>query len=323
MAPAVSVVVPVYNVEKYLRECLDSIVSQTLQNIEIICINDGSTDNSLEILHEYAQKDSRIRVISKKNTGYGNTMNIGLQNCKGKYIGIVESDDFIVPEMFETLYRMAIDNDLDVAKACYYIYTEIGRSKKVKFNNIPKNMLFNPIVETSIFSMVPSIWTGLYRKDFLEENQLKFLETPGASYQDTSFSVKVLLTARRFMLSDKALLYYRCDNANSSVKSKDKIYCICDEYAEVERCCDMWGVDGRVRSIVARKKFYGYRWNFDRISISKRYEFLKKWMEEVKKDREYLPNFWEVNLILRSPSMYHLMWIIRGYLYELYCSLRK
>lgn len=311
MIPAVSVLVPVYNVEKYLRECLDSIVSQTLQDIEIICINDGSTDSSLEILHEYAQKDGRIRVISKKNTGYGNTMNIGLQNCKGKYIGIVESDDFIAPDMFETLYRMAEDNNLDVAKACYYIYTEIGGGEKDSFDNIPKNILFDPVVETSIFSMYPSIWTGLYRKDFLEENQLKFLETPGASYQDISFSIKVLLTARRFMLSDKALLYYRCDNANSSVKSKDKIYCICDEYAEVERCCDMWNVDERIRGIIAWLKYEGYKGTFNRIRIGKRWEFLKRWREELKKDKEYLPNRWVVNMILWCPLGYYLMGNIR------------
>lgn len=89
----VSIVVPIYNVEKYLRQCLDSIVNQTLKNIEIICVNDGSTDNSLKIIQEFADKDSRIKIINKENTGYGNSMNIGFDAAIGEYIGIVESDD--------------------------------------------------------------------------------------------------------------------------------------------------------------------------------------------------------------------------------------
>ena len=99
--PKVSIVVPVYNVEKYLDECIESIINQSLNDIEIICVNDGSTDSSLEILNNYAQKDKRIIVINKSNSGYGNTMNIGINAAKGEYIGIIESDDFADTKMFE------------------------------------------------------------------------------------------------------------------------------------------------------------------------------------------------------------------------------
>lgn len=105
--PKVSIIIPVYNVEKYLRECLDSVIQQTLQDIEIICVNDGSTDNSLQILKEYAQNDSRIKIIDKPNSGYGQTMNVGMQNATGEYIGIVEPDDYVELDMFETLYNTA------------------------------------------------------------------------------------------------------------------------------------------------------------------------------------------------------------------------
>ena len=104
---AVSIVVPVCNVERYLKECLDSVIKQTLKNIEIICVNDGSTDNSLKILREYEKKDRRIKVITKKNSGYGNTMNVGMDAANGKYIGIVESDDYVDEKMFERLYETA------------------------------------------------------------------------------------------------------------------------------------------------------------------------------------------------------------------------
>jgi glycosyltransferase involved in cell wall biosynthesis len=106
--PKVSIIVPIYNVEKYLRECLDSIVKQTLKDIEIVCVNDGSTDSSLDIIKEYAEKDERVKYIDKPNSGYGISMNQGLDKAQGEYIGIVESDDFIKPEMFEELYNLAL-----------------------------------------------------------------------------------------------------------------------------------------------------------------------------------------------------------------------
>ena len=110
--PKISILVPIYNVEKYLRECLDSILNQTLKDIEIICINDGSTDSSLEILNEYSSKDSRVKIINKANSGYGASMNKGLEAASGEYIGIVESDDFIKTTMFEDLYNIAEKKDI-------------------------------------------------------------------------------------------------------------------------------------------------------------------------------------------------------------------
>ena len=98
----VSIIVPTYNVENYLVECLESIVNQTLKDIEIICIDDGSTDNSGKILDEYAQKDSRIKVIHKENAGYGKAMNLGLDNATGEYIGFVDSDDFVGEDTYKT-----------------------------------------------------------------------------------------------------------------------------------------------------------------------------------------------------------------------------
>lgn len=100
---AVSILVPVCNVKKYLRECLDSLERQTLENIQIICIDDGSTDSSPEILKEFQARDSRFEIISKKNSGYGDSMNQGLAQAHGEYIGIVESDDFVNFDMFEKL----------------------------------------------------------------------------------------------------------------------------------------------------------------------------------------------------------------------------
>ena len=118
----VSVVVPCYNVENYIRQCLDSLVNQTLKDIDIICVNDGSTDNTLSILREYEQKDPRVSVINKNNSGYGNSMNIGFDAASGEYIGIIESDDYADLDMFEKLYNEAKLHSLDVYKSGYYLY---------------------------------------------------------------------------------------------------------------------------------------------------------------------------------------------------------
>ena len=181
--PKVSVLVPVYNVERYLRECLDSIVNQTLKDIEIICINDGSTDSSLSILEEYAKNDSRIKIIDKSNSGYGISMNIGLDNATGDYVGIIESDDFADLGMFETLYNMAVENKVDLVKSDWYCYWTKNNSD-IKANAISKelsNRVFSTKDEPFVLKMQPAIWSGIYKREFLKENDVRFLETPGAS----------------------------------------------------------------------------------------------------------------------------------------------
>lgn len=191
--PLVSILVPCYNVERYLRECMDSIVAQTLKNIEILCLNDGSTDDTLNILKEYAAADSRIEIIDKPNSGYGATMNIGLSKARGKYVGIVESDDWIEKDMFESLYNAAEKNNLDFVRCLYTIHDEVDN--EVKVYHFPElydcDIPFYPKEQRKIFYMAPAIWAALYNRDFLNKNEIRFLETPGASYQDTSFAFKV------------------------------------------------------------------------------------------------------------------------------------
>ena len=123
--PRVSVLTPIYNVAQYLPQCLESLKAQTLQDIEFICINDGSTDNSLEILKAYAENDNRFVIIDKQNSGYGASMNKGLEAARGEYIGIVESDDFIDADAFELLYGIAnLNNKPDIVKANHYQHNE-------------------------------------------------------------------------------------------------------------------------------------------------------------------------------------------------------
>lgn len=231
--PKVSIVVPVYNVEKYLGKCLESIINQTLKDIEIICIDDGSTDSSAKILDEYQKKDKRIKVVHKKNSGYGNSMNIGTDMASGEYIGIVESDDYILPEMYEKLYETAKNNNLDLVKSDYYFFWEKLNYKRLNhFENLKDyyNRVLDKGYREIFFEFLISNWTGIYKKDFLINNNIRYNETPGASYQDTGFWVQVMSLCEKTMWIDQAFYMYRQDNPSASVKSSAKMMALKCEY---------------------------------------------------------------------------------------------
>ena len=285
MLPKVSVIVPVYNVEKYLRQCLDSIVCQTLENIEIICVNDGSTDNSYTILKEYANKDSRIQIIDKDNSGYGHSMNLGIQRSTGEYIGIVESDDFAKPEMFEVLYNIATSHDLDVARCLFSTFKQRdGSIKKIDASDIKSNVLINPQNDLSLFFQWPSVWANIYKRSFIQQHNLKFLETPGASYQDTAFSFKVYACAQKFMLVPEPLIYYRI-HEGSSIKSKNKAFCICDEFEEIITFCRNNSLYEKLKFIICYLQYKTYKWNYNRLEMPYRYLFLLYWSKQIKKNK--------------------------------------
>lgn len=274
----VSVLVPIYNVEEFLPECLDSLVGQTLKEIEIICINDGSTDNSLKIIKSYANKDERIRIINKKNSGYGDSMNRGLDLATGEYIGIVESDDFVDTDAFEKLYRLAKENKVEVVKSNFYeYYGEIKKDKSVS-KMFPVNEIgrvVDPRVEHKIFYQPPCIWAAIYERRFLEENNIRFLPTPGASYQDTGFNFKVWASARRVYFVKRAFLHYRQDNSKSSVKDSGKIYCVKEEYDEIERFLSEKGLMDEFGPLMFTCRFGGYIWNLHRLKFKPAMEFTK------------------------------------------------
>ena len=283
---AISILVPVYNVERYLNQCLDSILQQTFRDFEVICINDGSTDHSLEIIKSFITKDKRFKLIDKINTGYGHSMNQGLSQCQGEYISIIESDDYIQPDMLERLYTVATKNNLDVARCNYYIFSKFSK----KLNNdyikdILANKVLKPLDHIKIFYQPPSIWVNLYKKDFIHKNKIRFLETAGASFQDTSFVFKVYALCKRFMYINEALLYYRIDNNGSSINDKSKAFCVCDEYQEILKFTkEHPQIYDKIKYHIPVLRYNCYRWNFLRIDPSLRKSFLKAWQKDINKD---------------------------------------
>lgn len=294
----VSIVIPIFNVETYLPQCLDSILNQSLKEIEIICVNDGSTDNSLEILKEYLSKDERIKIIDKENAGYGHTMNIGMDLASGEYIGIVESDDFILPDMLSILYNEASSNNLDFVKSDYYrFFGEEENIVKNYFKIDSTDSLYNQIVSTSenheTFKVLMNTWTGLYKTSFLRENNIRHFETPGASYQDNGFWFKTFFYGKRVMFIPQAFYMYRRDNPNSSVKNKEKVYAMDSEYDLIYEFLEKSGKKDEFIDALTFAKYNNFHFTMDRIDLEFKEEFLKNTAKnfiEMKEKGEYDPS---------------------------------
>lgn len=321
----VSIVVPIYNVERYLRQCLDSIANQTLREIEVICVNDGSTDASPDIIQEYVEKDKRFKCINKPNTGYGNSMNRGFDLACGEYIGIVESDDYADPDMFESLYNIAHDNNLDAVKSGYYLYYSKPQEKNIEQIIVSEALAGKTICPredfkakqemVDFFNIKPTIWSAIYKKDFIRSNDIRFNETPGASFQDTAFNFKVWACADRMQLVPRAFLHYRQDNEGSSVNSGGKVFCVCDEYDEMERFLRKHPIyRGKLECVKNRLKYDTYMWNYERLSPKFKYIFIERasceFADDLKEgnlDAEYFEWYkWDdLMKLIEDPALYH------------------
>ena len=316
-APAVSVLVPIYNVERYLRQCLESLRDQTLADIEFICINDGSTDSSRDIIEGFLS-DPRFRVIDKPNSGYGASMNRGLDEARGRYLAILESDDFLDASALERLLALAEDNDAQLVKADFYLYWSQPSPRDELFGFVSPSMadrVMRPDEDPRVFYRKSSIWSALYRTDFLRANGIRFLETPGASYQDTGFNFKALACAERAAFTQEAFLHYRQDNESSSVNSPGKVYCVCDEYAEIQRFLDARPeLKERLLPIAMKMKYDAYMWNYERLTPELQGEFMQRISDEFSRHverGEFDPGFLEpwkaqdLRRIIADPAAYH------------------
>ncbi len=287
--PKVSILVPCYNVEKYLPECLDSIVNQTLKDIEIICINDGSKDSTLEIIKKYAKKDKRFVVIDKENEGYGKSMNRGLDVASGEYVGIVESDDWVEPDAFETLYNTARKNRADMVKADFVFFDNDTKKESpswpIGISDDLKQKVFCPTEQNPeiIWSGHPSIWTCLYSNKMLHDKNVRFASTPGASFQDMGFKQKTFIVTKRFYYLPQVVLHYR-KHANNSDKNNGKIFAVSDAHDDT----DKWLTENiqnshKFKKLVNQCRFANYMWNLYRLSGQARKDFRKRFASEYKK----------------------------------------
>ena len=225
----VSIIIPVYNVENFLRQCLDSVINQSLKEIEIICVNDGSTDNSPKILNEYAQNDSRIQIINKKNAGLGAARNTGMKYVTGEYIGFVDSDDWVDINMFEALYENGKAYKSDIIMCPINLVNEFtGKLNRDTsyfnlqcFKNEFDNRGFNQIeTRDIIFNIAVNAWNKIYRIEFINDINAQFPE--GLIFEDVPFFYQTYLNARIVTLIRDFLYFHRVNRADSITTKVDK-----------------------------------------------------------------------------------------------------
>lgn len=198
----VSIIVPVYNVEKYIDKCLNSLVNQTLKEIEIIVVNDGSPDNSQKIIDKYVKKyPNKIKSYIKKNGGQGSARNYGLKKANGEYIGYVDSDDFIEKDMYKKLYNKAKEKDYDIVVCGNYNVSEDYQNKNVdafisNYNSDLENIFFGKM----------AVWNKIYKRDILIKNKLEFKEK--VWYEDLAFTLKAIMNSNTFAFIDEPLYDY-------------------------------------------------------------------------------------------------------------------
>lgn len=223
MMKKVSVIVPVYNTRQYLNRCMEALVNQTLEDIEIIAVNDGSTDDSLKILKNYEKEyPDKVKVINKQNGGQATARNMGIRQCTGEYIGFADSDDYVDRTMYEKMYNMARQKDADMVECHYHYIQEIGdkqmelatRGNIREYKN-QKDMFIDPQV---------SPWNKLYKRDVLLKPGMEFPE--GLIYEDTAFYIKTISQVSKSSYLDEHLVYYflrgnSTMNANKSKKVAD------------------------------------------------------------------------------------------------------
>lgn len=209
--PLISVIVPIYNVEAYLRECVDSILRQTYSNLEIILVDDGSPDKCPEICDEYAKKDNHVKVIHQNNGGLAHARNVGIANSNGDYLTFIDSDDFVADKYIEHLYKGLIENEAEVSIAAFYSFDKVTNlslsSDYVDFRTITKSNCFKNYtsINTNTSMTFITAWNKLYKKELFSKIQYP----EGKLYEDAFTTYKILNVAEKIAFSPTRLYYYR------------------------------------------------------------------------------------------------------------------
>ena len=287
--PRVSILMPSLNVADYIGEALESVVAQTMRDIEIICIDAGSTDGTLEVIKRFADGDGRIRIIHSDVKSYGLQMNLGLKAAKGEYVAIVETDDAILPTMCERMYAVATANAADIVKADYVRFSGELSDSECERTVMPCTQnpdLYGKTVDPRDDRRAlpfTIICGNIYRRSFLESENIRFNETPGASYQDIGFFMQTTLLARRIYFLNEHFYLYRRDNPNSSINSTGKAFAVCREFEFIRaRLMSREDVEHDFSAEYGREMFYSYWSTLHRIGAGLRADFIMRFSDDLR-----------------------------------------
>ncbi len=246
--PKISVIIPVYNAEEYLRTCLDSVIHQTLKDIEKICVNDGSTDRSLDILREYEKKDKRVLVIDQENKGAGAARNNGMQYANGDYLSFLDADDFFEIDMFQKAYRQAqLDNDeIIVWRSDLYIQKQNkyrDATHTINKNLLPNHSPFSGTDVTNVFNLfIGWPWDKLFRRDFIQKNGLLFQEQ--RTTNDLLFVYSAVVKANRISVINDVFAHHRIFESGKSLSVSRELSwgCFYNALIELRNQLKKWGL---------------------------------------------------------------------------------
>ena len=286
--PKISVIVPVYNVEKYLPKCLDSILCQTFSNIEIICVNDGSTDNSRKILEEYKNKDSRIIIVDKKNGGLSSARNAGMKVAKGEFYSFIDSDDWIDSSMLEKLYKNITSLDTDISICAVHQFDEANQKIDDSnpyytleyFDSSFDNKSFS-YKETKPFIMDVCVmaWNELYRRSLIDKCKAEFPD--GLIFEDGPFFFSIFFKTQKVSIVREFLYYYRVNRIGSIIQKAGKKFLHIIDVAEImyNKIKDLPDFDD-IKYIFFRKKVEDFIYRFEHLNPKYKSAFVKKMKKE-------------------------------------------
>lgn len=295
----ISVIVTIHNAEKYIKECLDSVLGQTFSNTEILCIDGGSVDATPQILQQYAEQDRRIRIVNDSNTSYGHKVNRGIDEAKGEYISVIESDDMYELFMLEKLYEIAEQYHPDFVNGNYTCFFDVnGKRFKEIVKMYPKKD-YNRLVENKKhpekFGFIPRYWTGIFKKEFMEREHIRMNESPGASYQDMSFRFLTSVLADTSYHLDMPVYLYRVDNPGSSMYDSKKTIVIADEHDFLKGELKKRGItDPYIWHNAYQWKYTDFRGNMHHLEGEYYQELFQRYREELEKDRGELNRYIEL-----------------------------
>ncbi|MCV3406122.1 glycosyltransferase family 2 protein [Campylobacter lari] len=309
----ISIVVPCYNSINFIEECIESILSQTFTDFEILCVDANSSDGTLEFLKRKALEDDRIKIILSDKKSLGYQINLGITYANSKYLCIVESDDYIAKNMCKELFLAIERYKVDMVKADIIAFYDGKIRRKFIYKNISydKNLYDRVLDKTYSKYILKNTWnmnqSSIYNLNFIKTNQIHANETLGASYQDLGLWFWLCVCSSKTLFLNKAYYYYRQDNLNSSSNSKEKIYCVCDECDFIEQKI----LNDNLKDIFYYIKYRIYMWNLYRIKKDFRILFLEKIVQDFKNiKKDYLTFFSEnekknLELILKDYKKYY------------------
>ena len=285
----VSILMPCYNAGEYLYKSIGSIQKNSIQDFEIICVDDGSTDDTLKILKKLQKEDKRIRIITRKEKGFAYTFNELLDAAHGEYILNVDPDDWISPIMLERMLEEV--GNCDFVKCGFWF--EYGESREKYLYDAPDDVFCPRLLPADqkmrFFVSQVAMWTCLVKREFIEKWHIRLNETEGAAYQDTGFIWQINTIANRVKVIKEPLYHYNKTNQNASTASSRYPMAPSVEYNKIADWllkCPWLGID--VRSVLCRGRFGSYCWNMGRIDKKDRLKFAKQAQQDFNDDYNYI-----------------------------------